>query len=479
MIYDDPSVIWPAIPVLCDNVQLFFDDGIIVYGGTNGPFKVNGSKSHEVCKRLFQLLKNNKEKKYSADKIRQILENDGNHNELVYLYDLLFQNGCITFYNSSQEEKYYAGLNSYSKNFSDINDLVSHRDTIKLKVEVSNSEIEEFFINKKINIKTDDFNWKLVQINNTDSIHKLDLNCRNIIFCNTSQGVILGPIVSRDAVSIEFAAEIYSHFNINPDPLDSFASHTVSLISFKLLMRISEYFLDKFFIKIDDLISYESIYDFIDLSDRNYIEQFEIKSAFPACYYNTKKSFLTHYKTKNLMLSKLSYSSPFWKQIDQSKVPQTIMRIFKFLNGFKKSDPRRKYTPTGGNLNSNMLFYANYEPKHFEGIGLYFFDNISNQIFKVNDSAISFNKSQSHDGTIILGSNVDTISEKYGDFGFKVANLNMGVQLATFLMLKNAISQNCSLELISISNEEKLKSLAGMELVNIMFNYGIEVSIND
>lgn len=479
MIHEDPSVVWPSIPVLCDNVQLFLDDGVVVYGGTNGPFKLKGTKSIQICQQLFYLLEENEKKRYSSKEISQILLKDINCNELIYLYDLLFQNGCITFSNSTKEEKYYANLNSYTKNFSSMSDIARHRDTIKLNISVENSEIKNFFINKKINLSAEDFNWKLIQINDVGEIEKIDMACRNIIFCNTDKGVILGPIVSRDATSKEFAKEVYSHFKIISEPLDRFKSLTVSLLTFKLLMRISEYFLDRYFIRIDTLITYESIYDYIDLSNISCVEHFEIKSSFPACYYNAKKSFLTHYKTKNVLLSRFSYSSPFWKQIDKSKVPVPLIEMFEYLNGFKRSNPRKKYTPTGGNLNSNMLFYVNYQSLHFEGKGIYYFDNISNQIFKVSDDVIYFHNSREQDGFIIMGSNVDTISEKYGEFGFKVANLNTGVQIATFLLLKHELSQNCNLELVPIKGEEQLKKLVGMDLVNILFNYGIEVKIND
>lgn len=84
-----------------------------------------------------------------------------------------------------------------------------------------------------------------------------------------------------------------------------------------------------------------------------------------------------------------------------------------------------------------------------------------------------------NDGIILMGSNIDTIAEKYGDFSFKIGNLNLGVILATYALIKDSFKEKFKLQLLAIPSESLIRNHLGMELTNVLFKYGIGVKFND
>lgn len=484
MIYNDPGLLWPEIPVLNERVQLFYDNGVVVYGGTRGPFKINGEKSFQVCNKLIELLENNRVDKKTHFEFIQELSGEENGNELVYFYNMLYQNGFLAIEGNSLEEKYLSNLNSYTKNFRSFQEIDENRKSIRFNIDPVNEfsqSIIDFLELKNISVNHDEYNWKLVQVNTTEDIVNLNIDKKNILIFNTTEGTVLGPVISRNAVSIDHALEIFDKFKVIDIEKNDVLIQTVSLILFKYTMKLSEYFLDKYFLKISDTgTNYESVYDYIDTTDFNVIQKFEFCSAFSASDYSHRKSHLTHYKSKNLKISRLNYTSPFWKKIDNN-IPNVLIEFFEILVGFKRHNNNKKYTPTGGNLNSNMLFYVNLNNNHLDGKGIYFFENTKKQLFQISDNISTFTDVDidNEDGMILIGSNIDTISEKYGDFSFKIGNLNLGVVLATYALVREAYKEKITTQLRNIPNEVVIKSQLGMELTNLLFEFGIGVKLND
>lgn len=484
MINNDPALLWPKYPVLNSSVQLFYGDGVIIYGGTQGAFKVNGKESYYICQEVTNVLFENEKQKESNRKIIDILNQKNQGNKLIYFYNLLYQNGCLSFIYNNKEEQYWGYLNSYVKNFSSPSDIYEYRQNTSIKLnilqEYAQKKLYDFFKNNEIKVTNNNYKWNLVELVEEQDIYELDLKVKNIILFNTTEGLIIGPIVSRDAISIDSAVKLYRKIKISNKKLNESDISLISLCVYKLILKLSEYHLDRSFIlSKKGHTEYKLLYDNIDISDKNLIKQYELKVGFPASQYANKKSHLTHYQTKNISYSKYNFENPFWKPI-LGEYPPNLMLLIKALSDFKDSNPRKKYAPTGGNLNSNMIFYMNYVEDHFEGTGIYFYNNIERIFYKVTDKVYKDNNSQIYDGILLLGSNIDVISKKYGDFSFKVANLNMGVLLATIGLFSNSnYSEKLSVDLFHIYDEEDIKKTIGMHLVNIIFNIGIGVKIND
>ena len=76
---------------------------------------------------------------------------------------------------------------------------------------------------------------------------------------------------------------------------------------------------------------------------------------------------------------------------------------------------------------------------------------------------------------LLIGSDVDVISQKYNDFGFKIANLNTGIVLATFLALKDSVFCEDNFEFIEKFDENYIVNQTGMSLKNIIINLIIGV----
>ena len=485
MIYNDPGLVWPVIPVLNERVQLFYDNGVVIYGGTKGPFKVNGSKVFFICNELFKLLENNKiEKKIHSDFIKKISESEFS-NELIYFYNMLYQNGCLCILSNSLEEKYWSNLNSYTKNYSSFREINDHRKLIKISFNSTNKlakDVKEFLQSRDILVDNKNYNWRLVQVTSDKDISNLDIDKKNILIFKTTDGIVLGPVISRDAISKEHGIDLFNQFEIVEPEFDSSLTQLVSLVLYKYIMKLSEYFFDRYFLKITgSSTSYESVYDYIDINNLNVIQEFELKSGFPATEYNNRKSHLTHYKSKNLKLAKVDYSSTFWKIVDDDNITKDLHVLFDVFAGFKKNNDNKKYVPTGGNLNSNMLFFVNLNPNYLDGEGIYFFENTKSRLYQVSNDISMFKKEDkdNNDGIILMGRNIDTIAEKYGDFSFKIGNLNLGVILATYALIKDSFKEKFKLQLLAIPSESLIRNHLGMELTNVLFKYGIGVKFND
>ncbi|EGQ4272898.1 hypothetical protein EH552_12605, partial [Staphylococcus pseudintermedius] len=113
---DDPMIVWPKIPRLIRSCQYFIDNGVIVYGGSKGPFKLKGKKSIDITQKIFNLLEDNE---LLWDDLLIKIAKDIDRNYLIYILTLLNQNGyLISKCSMNSEEEYLEILNSNLNNYS-------------------------------------------------------------------------------------------------------------------------------------------------------------------------------------------------------------------------------------------------------------------------------------------------------------------------------------------------------------------------
>lgn len=145
----------------------------------------------------------------------------------------------------------------------------------------------------------------------------------------------------------------------------------------------------------------------------------------------------------------------------------------------------KRYTPSGGNINSNLLFYINLEVNSFDGLGIYFYNNFDSQYYQVRDfsdedisnfykNIIMQDKKNDVKGYFIIANDTDLISQKYENFSFKIANLNTGVMLSQLFSIRKYFELNC--RMITQFNEREILNLLGIKKSNEVVNFIIEVN---
>ena len=120
-----------------------------------------------------------------------------------------------------------------------------------------------------------------------------------------------------------------------------------------------------------------------------------------------------------------------------------------------------KFSPTGGGLNSTLLYIINYDDEELYGKGIYYYSNIDKSYYRVNNKVDNLGMEEivRHDSTqykclVIPVSDISVIASKYNDFAFKVANLNLGVTLS--YILEKVRSCNISIDILFEFDEEQL-----------------------
>lgn len=216
------------------------------------------------------------------------------------------------------------------------------------------------------------------------------------------------------------------------------------------------------------------------------IVSFEKFIQFPASKFVNASSHLTHYKSKNLKLTVYNQASFLWKKLDDVEVPSQIDLLMRKTVGYKDLEIKyKRYTPTGGNINSNLLFYVNINNKAFMGKGIYFYNNTDNTYYQImNDELLDVTNfvklldrncttNQNVQGYLLLGNDTDIIAEKYNDFSFKIANLNNGILLSNLMSLSKIA--DVQLKVHTRFDEKAILHLLGIERSNEIINFVVEV----
>ena len=475
----DPMIKWPEIPTVLSSVQYFISDGIIIYGGVKGPFKLNGKNAINDTIFLIEKLKRNNLK--YTELINKFSELP-NANNLLYVLIKLHQNGFLSDKKATtSEQKYYDYFNQNVKNYSTLEEIKAKKNSFKIKIETKNlklkSKLKEMFLSEDF-IVTDetDYDWCLMQIKEKNDICYINESKKTLLFAAVTDGLILGPIVADNAlkiVKLNYLQDLDYHEKFTEENI-----YNIYLTMMKTVLKLKEFNLDRGLLEYRNYeVNYVDLIEIIGEENLNTIDKYEITSAFSAPYYQNKSNHLAHYREGNVRLSKKEFVSDFWKETDHTS-PKNMLKLFTFLGGFKKVNNTKKYSPTGGNINSNIIFYVNMKDDDLDGIGIYYFDNIKNKMFQVDNSVSNVKKAfrinSSALGYIILGNNVDYIETKYHDFSFKIANLNIGVQLATLMALKNSLNLN-NVRIINNFDENYIQNAIGAPLNKLIFNIVVEV----
>ncbi|EGQ2810851.1 hypothetical protein FZ611_05715 [Staphylococcus pseudintermedius] len=478
---DDPMIVWPKIPRLIRSCQYFIDNGVIVYGGSKGPFKLKGKKSIDITQKIFNLLEDNE---LLWDDLLIKIAKDIDRNYLIYILTLLNQNGyLISKCSMNSEEEYLEILNSNLNNYSSYKEIISNLYNNPIKVSTSIDELNEKFNNYMLNDDTGNYMyWELKQVKNKQDLKEINLNARTLLFSKKNDKLIIGPIISRDALLIEDIEEYYLKDSIKCDFTDS-EIRQIFLIFKKLFSKTGAYDLNKGVYEItNENVIFKSLIELKDLSN-DVIKKHQILSSFSAGKYNHKRSQFVHYKPSNVKLAVEEIDTNFFKEVNEI-IPYPLQKMVQYLNGFKK-DNFKKYTPTGGNINANIIYYINNKPEHLNGRGIYIFNNVKNKFYQIDNRiehlkiAFEENFLLNNDGIILLGNDIDMIAKKYGHFGFNVANLNTGVMFATFMSLKNDVFLNDKITFSKSYEEKILKKRFGVPLSNMVINMCIGVKYHD
>lgn len=481
----DPMIYWPKTPTLLPSVQYFINDGIIIYGGVKGPFKLKGEKSVQLTLQLFNILQqNNKPFKQFIDELHVSKEIG---NELLYLLSILHQNGCLDSLEPQlKNAQYYSKLNQSTNNYKSVEEIESYKKSIDLKLSINDSlvtkdlnnlfELNGFQVTQN-NIAT----WELKEVKDLADIEFVDENNKTLLFCRTKDGLIIGPVISRDAISRQQAKQLYKELDFLTD-YKAQDCQLLYMIAMKFILKLAEYNFNRgMYIFSDNHTTFKSLMEMNE--NLSLLEKFELATAFSAGHYSHKKGHFLHYRASNLKLARKEVNGEFWLEYD-GEIPEDIHGLLVALSGFKKSDPRKKNTPTGGNINSNRLFYLNFNPNKLNGIGIYLYNNVKDNMFQISNSIEQIKKCfienlDGFEGIILIGSDVDIIAEKYREFGFKVANLNSGVVLATLVALKHTLFANSELLFMNSFDEKNITKALGVNMSNIIINQGVGIKNYD
>ena len=146
--------------------------------------------------------------------------------------------------------------------------------------------------------------------------------------------------------------------------------------------------------------------------------------------------------------------------VEQKFKSSDIDNLIKSITDFKENS-NKKFSPTGGGLNSILLYIINYDDDELYGRGVYSYSNIDKSYYRINDKVYnpSMEEIVRHDShqykcIVVPVSDISVIASKYNEFAFKVANLNLGVALS--YILEKASSSNVSVDIVFEFDEEQL-----------------------
>lgn len=467
--FNDPMVKFPKYPYLLPTVSVFEDSGYIFYGSVDGPFKLNGKKTREVVSKVMPLIR----KKHT---VFEILEKTSLSEDVVFKFlQILYTKSCLVDYveyetlssndknllTSLSHHKNYRSLTDYKFSLKNRNVFISsHYQKLVDQLSVLLTEADFTVIDSENDIDNDTV---ILCINNTTIIEKYYKNNEVIYFGIQQDYLQVGPVFFDKAVKPSmYMPDIDNNSIINElNWCNQIASMTISFV----MERSQTIPVDRFYV-IDtngELNSTTKVPYFKNSTGvSNIIAEYEDSCKFLATKYLNKNNHLVHYKDSNLKLTINNNTSSFWEKlpVEQKFKSSNIDNLIKSIIDFKENS-NKKFSPTGGGLNSTLLYIINYDDEELYGKGIYSYSNIDKSYYRVNNIVDNLGMEEivRHDSTqykclVIPVSDISVIASKYNDFAFKVANLNLGVTLS--YILEKVRSCNISIDILFEFDEEQL-----------------------
>lgn len=471
------TVKWPTIPTLKSNVDFFFNDGIILYGGMRGPLKIEGKNSEKIIMYVLNELRNNELNSFEfLKKISKLY----NKESIFYILEKLNSTGFIIDKNAkTPEEKYLDELNQFEKNYLDFEEILEYKSNIRIKISINNIDIKEQLT--KLLLKYDfiitesnNYDWRIYEIDASSNLKDIDEAKRNFIFSTVENGTIIGPIVASDAVKVS---------NLNFFKKLVYESKSSKEVIYSIFLTITKTILKLKNLKLDKgLVFYQNFnskyIDLIEIIGENHLsilEKYQIRSSLSAPRYVSEYNYKSKYENNDTKFKKIEFASKFWKEIKYS-CPRGLEEIFGYLVESKEETSSKTINLPEGNINSNILFYINLDHQDLHGEGIYFYECVTNKLYQVDNkidklrNAIEINHMAQ--GYLVLGSSIETI---YSDITFKIANIKTGVQLATLLLSTDVFKDSKQVLFLSNYDEQALKDIMGVSMNKILFNTVLEV----
>lgn len=467
--FNDPMVKFPKYPFLLPTISIFEDSGYIFYGSVDGPFKLNGKKTYEVVSKIIPLIR----KKHT---VFEIIEKTSLSEDVVFKFlQILYIKSCLVDYveyeRLSLNDKNLLTSLSHHKNYSSLADykvslekrnifISSHFQKLVSRLAALLTEVGFKIIDSANEIDDDTL---ILCINNTTIIENYYQNNEVIYFGIQRDYLQVGPVFFDKAVKPSmYMPDIDSNSFINE--LNWCSQIASMIISF--FMECSQTIpVDRFYI-IDangELSSTTKIPYFKNFTGVNKIvAEYEDSCKFLATKYLNKNNHLVHYKDSNLKLTFNNNTSSFWEKlpVEQKFKSSNIDNLIKSITDFKENS-NKKFSPTGGALNSTLLYIINYDDDELYGRGIYYYSNIDKSYYRINDKVdnpsmeeILRHDSHQYKCIIVPVSDISVIASKYNEFAFKVANLNLGVALS--YIFEKASSSNVLVDIIFEFDEEQL-----------------------
>lgn len=499
MMFNDPMVKFPKYPFLLPGLKFIRGNGFTIYGSPGGVFKLNGSAVGDLLQKLYPLLSSRK------NTFEQLVAASGlEAGRVMRVLEILFAKGCLIDYVDyeplSRLEKYFVKNMSKNKNYNSVEDLHQLLSEKRVCVLASGEsplaeEVRRRLTDSGITpIEQSELSGKdlVVYVTSNDWEPQLDeiLPTNDVLlFCHSRQALQIGPLLGRKAVH----KERYLAEKLKNPPLEAReAGYDEAFGRIILLHTLKEYFkfgerlLLKNYIEVSADLSESNVVSIRYghyLGEDSLIGAYEDRVGFPATKYLNKTSHLAHYKASNAKLTIGDGRSFLWKKTDGANLDPKITELANYLVGYKQKDGPmpKKMCPTGGNINSNLLYIINMNPEYLEGEGLYFYSNLDGSFYMIDrldrdrlQAAFGGEIENKGSGVLVVpASDVDMIGSKYNDFSFKVANLNLGVLLSQFATAAQVTGVRYNV--VTRFDEKKLLELFGIKTTNELINYVIEV----
>ncbi|WP_176087356.1 SagB family peptide dehydrogenase [Virgibacillus dokdonensis] len=235
----------------------------------------------------------------------------------------------------------------------------------------------------------------------------------------------------------------------------------------------------------------------------NKIIELESKIAFPPPDLLNPKDHQNHYKTSNLALAKESkgyYSAPKRPLKNNEKLPDlnstrekntystdNLAKLFLYTVGFNresveyKEGKAKRWTPTGGNLGSENVYFVNKRIEDL-GIGTYFYQESNHCLATLPNHVIDELETHCTEdmsntlGYVILTGDFSKVAQKYYDFAYKVIHFDAGVALTQFRTVAHYL--NLGVGEIHV-NEEKVGQALGIDNLNEIITVVLTIKVGD
>lgn len=205
---------------------------------------------------------------------------------------------------------------------------------------------------------------------------------------------------------------------------------------------------------------------------------------FPPKKYIGVKDHQNHYNPVNLDLANEQKTYPSNPAYSVESMNNEIFKELLFHTcGFKEKIPgfNRVYrnNPTGGNLGSVSLYFINLKENQGIDCGIYYYNPENNTIVLISKFTNEMWKKFehiNHDYLIIFIGEYKKVMKKYGDFGYKITNLDAGVAFANLLL--SAHKNNVTIKEIfdnsnisTITTYLKERNTIITKLIGVNFNH--------